>query len=88
MTHSLVSLQKRPWIFIIELFKYLLFRTGMLLAPVVQIVVFASSLLLNEKGLPESADIPSNTLPDIEIMPVFVTLISAVTLHNTFLDGI
>ncbi|KAF9067311.1 alcohol oxidase [Rhodocollybia butyracea] len=70
MAHSFVSLQRRPWIFIIELFKYLFFGTGMLLAPVVQIVLFASSLLLDEKGLPKSTEIRQDILPDIEIMPM------------------
>ncbi|KIK55976.1 hypothetical protein GYMLUDRAFT_263894 [Collybiopsis luxurians FD-317 M1] len=70
MSHSLVCLQKRPWVFFVEVFKYLFFGTGMLLAPVVQIVVFASSLLLSEEGMPKQTDVKKDTLPDIEIMPM------------------
>ncbi|KIK55980.1 hypothetical protein GYMLUDRAFT_174953 [Collybiopsis luxurians FD-317 M1] len=72
VSHSLVCLQKRPWIFLIELLKYLVFGTGMLLAPIVQIVVFASSLLLDDRGMPRPAesDIKQETMPDIEIMPI------------------
>ncbi|KAF5344214.1 hypothetical protein D9757_014410 [Collybiopsis confluens] len=74
MSHSLVCLQKRPWIFSLELLKYLLFGTGMLLAPVVQVAVFASSLLLDEDGKPKAAAAASTEkktlLPDIEIMPM------------------
>ncbi|KAJ4490165.1 alcohol oxidase [Lentinula aciculospora] len=69
-SHSLLSLQKRPWIFFIELFKYVLFGTGILLAPVLQIALFASSLLLNEEGSPTSTEVHGNVLPDIEIMPM------------------
>ena len=71
MGDSLVALQKRPWIFLIEFVRYLLFGTGMLLAPVVQLAIFASSLLLDPRGMPmkdTSAD--KHTLPDLEILPV------------------
>ncbi|KAJ3780366.1 alcohol oxidase [Lentinula aff. detonsa] len=71
MSHSLLSLQKRPWRFFIELFKYLLFGTGMLLAPVLQMALFASSTLLDSGGLPKSpVENKPNVLPDIEIMPM------------------
>ena len=65
-------LEKRPWTFLIELFRYLLFGTGMLLAPVLQLAIFASSLLLDARGMPivneKSAE--RDTLPDLEILPV------------------
>lgn len=73
MKDSLVSLQRRPYIFLIEFFRYLLFGTGMLLAPVLQLAVFASSLLLDERGQPSRTELAKpDTLPDIEIMPVSV----------------
>ncbi|THU91848.1 alcohol oxidase [Dendrothele bispora CBS 962.96] len=72
MSHSLPSLEKRPWLFIIELIKYLFFGTGMLLAPVVQLVLFASSSMLDDDGRPkEITETKMETrLPDIEIMPM------------------
>ena len=65
-------LEKRPWVFFIELFRYLLFGTGLLLAPVVQLAIFASSLLLDARGMPIINDKSAerDTLPDLEIMPV------------------
>ena len=72
MEESLLVLEKRPWLFLIELFRYLLFGTGMLLAPMVELAIFASSLLLNARGMPiineKSAE--RDTLPDLEILPV------------------
>lgn len=68
-----MALEKRPWVFLIELFRYLLFGTGMLLAPVVQLAIFASSLLLDARGMPITKDNKSaerDTLPDLEILPV------------------
>ncbi|KIJ33856.1 GMC oxidoreductase [Sphaerobolus stellatus SS14] len=71
MGESLLAIEKRPWVFIIELFRYLLFGTGLLLAPVLQLAIFASSLLLNEKGMPSKIEIAGpETLPDVEIMPM------------------
>lgn len=71
MDESLVALERRPWVFLIELFRYVFFGTGMLLAPVVQIAIFASSILLDKGGTPmKDKIIDENTLPDIEIMPV------------------
>jgi choline dehydrogenase len=72
MGDSLVVLEKRPWTFLIELFRYLFFGTGMLLAPVVQLVIFASSLLLDARGMPIINDKSAerDTLPDLEILPV------------------
>ncbi|KAF5348763.1 hypothetical protein D9756_009729 [Leucocoprinus leucothites] len=71
MSHSLVSLETRPWIFLVELIKWLIWGTGMLLAPVLQLAVFASSSLLDDEGRP----IPgkqgnSDEIPDVEIMPM------------------
>lgn len=61
----------------------------MLLAPVVQVVLFASSLLLNEKGLPKLTEIKQDILPDIEILPVsFAMLLGAAFFHKVFSDGI
>lgn len=72
MGDSLLAIEKRPWVFLIELFRYLLFGTGMLLAPVLQLAIFASSLLLDARGMPivneKSAE--RDTLPDLEILPV------------------
>ncbi|KAJ3992042.1 GMC oxidoreductase [Lentinula boryana] len=77
MSHSLLSLRKQPWTFFIELFKYLLFGTGMLLAPVLQMALFASSTLLDRGGLPKSpVENKPSVLPDIEIMPVSVVFYS------------
>ncbi|KAJ3570890.1 hypothetical protein NP233_g4110 [Leucocoprinus birnbaumii] len=71
MSHSLVSLETRPWIFIIELFKWLIWGTGMLLAPVLQLAVFASSSQLDPEGRPILAKQNSiDEIPDIEIMPM------------------
>ena len=64
-------LQKRPWVFLIALFRYLLFGTGLLLAPVVQLAIFASSLLLDARGMPmKDKSAERDTLPDLEILPV------------------
>lgn len=66
-----MALQRRPWLFLIELARYLLFGTGMLLAPVVQLAIFASSLLLDAHGMPmKDASAEKNMLPDLEILPV------------------
>ena len=72
MGDSLVVLEKRPWVFLIELFRYLLFGTGMLLAPVLELAIFASSLLLDARGMPITNDKSAerDTLPDLEILPV------------------
>ncbi|KAF8878272.1 alcohol oxidase [Gymnopilus junonius] len=71
MNESLLGLERRPWMFFIELFKYLVFGTGLLLAPVVQLIIFASSLHLDDRGLPSKSEmIDEKTVPDIEIMPM------------------
>lgn len=71
MAHSLVALEKRPWMFFIELFRYLFYGTGMLLAPVLQLAIFVSTLLLDQHGLPQKGQKKDeDVLPDIEIMTV------------------
>jgi hypothetical protein len=79
ISHSLLALEKQPWLFIIELFKYLIFGTGWLLAPVLQMAIFASSALLDGSGVPLKQDEKNSkalegVLPDIEIMPVSIHL--------------
>lgn len=68
MNHSLLLLETRPWIFFIELFRWLIWGTGMLLAPVVQLAIFASSSALLNPSKEGKGD--GNTIPDIEILPV------------------
>ena len=64
-------LEKRPWVFLIELFRYLLFGTGLLLAPVCQLAIFACSFLLDARGMPiKGKSVNRDALPDIEILPV------------------
>lgn len=71
MQDSLVSLQARPWRFFVELFRYLIWGTGLLLAPVVQLAIFSNSNLLDETGTPAKLDkVFTESLPDIEILPV------------------
>ena len=65
-----MALQTRPWVFLIELVRYLLFGTGLLLAPVVQLAIFASSFLLDAHGMPMKDTSDGETLPDLEILPV------------------
>lgn len=83
MSHSLVSLQKRPWIFFIELFRWLIWGTGMLLAPVLQLAIFASSTLLDTQGYPiQGKELDPKAIPDVEIMPVSP---SHLAIHSPFL---
>ena len=71
MSDSLLSLEKRPWVFFIELIRYLIWGTGLLLVPVLQLAVFTHSKLLDEKGVPTKTEHAfDEKLPDIEIMPV------------------
>lgn len=54
-----------------EFFRYLLFGTGVLLAPVVQMAIFASTTLLDARGVPLKERQPDRyTIPDVEILPV------------------
>lgn len=71
MKDSFVSLEKRIWVFFVEFFRYLLFGTGMLLAPVVQLAIFTSSHFLDARGVPSKTRLAEpHSVPDIEIMPV------------------
>lgn len=71
MRDSLLSIERQPWVFIIEFFRYLLFGTGLLLAPVLQLAIFTSSHFLDATGAPSKANrAKDDDLPDIEIMPV------------------
>jgi len=73
---SIRKLQSRPWLLILAFFQYLLFGTGLLLSPVLELSIFIQSRLLDEKYrvvMQTEKDLdctlPRN-LPDIEIMPV------------------
>ena len=70
MQDSLVSLRTQPLRFIIELIKYLIWGTGWLLGPVLQLAIFAHSKMLDDTGKPTQVEKASEKLPDIEIMPV------------------
>lgn len=71
MDHSLVSVEKSPWLFLTHLFYWLIWGTGMFLAPVLQLAVFFSSSMLNSEGLPtETKPLDPDTLPDIELIPM------------------
>ena len=70
MQDSLVSLRTQPLRFIIELLKYLIWGTGWLLGPVLQLAIFAHSSMLDDTGKPVQKEKVSEKLPDIEIMPV------------------
>ncbi|KXN92019.1 L-sorbose 1-dehydrogenase, partial [Leucoagaricus sp. SymC.cos] len=70
MSHSLLSIEKRPWVFFIHLLYWLVWGTGMLLAPVIQVGIFVSSAALDSKGgLIKEFKIHQNTIPDVEIIP-------------------
>ncbi|THH13247.1 hypothetical protein EW146_g6943 [Bondarzewia mesenterica] len=71
MKESLVSLERWPWVFLIELIRYLRFGTGLLLAPVIQLAIFTSSSFLDATGMPsQTRRAEPNSLPDIEIEPM------------------
>ena len=71
----MVKFQLQPWKIILEIILYLLFGTGFLLGPMLELSIFAKSRLLNDKSEQKTtpkdrdASLPEN-LPDIEIMPV------------------
>lgn len=70
---SIYVLQARPWIFLKELFIYLIWGTGLLMLPLTPLAIFMNSRLLNEQGVPaKSSEVWTETekLPDFEIMPV------------------
>lgn len=71
MGESLLSIEKQPWVFFIELFKWFIWGTGMLLAPVLQLAIFVFSSQLDDKGYPiPNKELNHKDVPDIEIMPV------------------
>ncbi|KZT63596.1 GMC oxidoreductase [Daedalea quercina L-15889] len=71
MQDSLLSLRTQPWRFLIELIKYLIWGTGWLLGPVLQLAIFAHSRMLDDMGKPTKLEkAPEERLPDIEIMPM------------------
>ncbi|KAF8552441.1 alcohol oxidase [Imleria badia] len=71
MRHSLLCLEKRPWIFVFELIRYLFWGTGLLLALVLQTAIFAATSHLDDGGRPiKNKALEKDTLPDIEIMPM------------------
>lgn len=71
MGESLLAIQTRPWVFFIELFRYLIFGTGLFLAPVLQLAIFTSSRFLDATGAPSKTNVAEKgDIPDIEIMPV------------------
>ncbi|KAH9848220.1 alcohol oxidase [Lenzites betulinus] len=68
---SLYSLERYPWRFFYELVRYLIWGTGLLLVPVLQLAIFTHSTLLDARGLPTKTEKAfDKTLPDIEIMPM------------------
>ncbi|KAL4075465.1 alcohol oxidase [Scleroderma citrinum] len=68
---SIARVSRQPLYFIIEFFRYLLFGTGILLAPVVQMAIFASTAFLDARGVPLQEKQPDHsTVPDLEIMPI------------------
>ncbi|EJF56945.1 alcohol oxidase [Dichomitus squalens LYAD-421 SS1] len=71
MSDSLLSIEKRPWVFFLELIRYLLWGTGLLLVPVLQLAIFTHSKLLDNRGIPSKTEKAfDEKLPDIEIMPM------------------
>jgi hypothetical protein len=70
MSHSLLSIEKHPWVFLAQLFNWLICGTGMLLAPILQLAIFALSSALDSEGVPIPAKVDSKSIPDIEILPV------------------
>lgn len=73
----------RPWIIIKLLILFVFFGTGLLLSPVLELPIFLQSRLLNKKhetvvAGPEDLDnTQTANIPDIEIMPVSVSLLYA-----------
>ncbi|KAL4068905.1 GMC oxidoreductase [Scleroderma yunnanense] len=68
---SLLRIRHQPLYFIMQFIEYLLYGTGVLLAPVVQMGIFACTALLDVRGVPSTEKHPDkHTVPDIEIMPL------------------
>ncbi|KAI8977857.1 alcohol oxidase [Trametes punicea] len=71
MWDSLHSLQKWPWRILIELVRYLIWGTGLMLLPIMQVAIFTHSKVLDDRGLPIKTERAfEEKLPDIEIMPM------------------
>ena len=68
----------RPWVVIKLFLLYVLFGTGLLLSPVIELPIFLQSRLLNEKsetitnGPKDFDNSKAENIPDIEIMPVSI----------------
>ncbi|KZT08238.1 GMC oxidoreductase [Laetiporus sulphureus 93-53] len=71
MRDSLLSLQTQPWRFFMELLRYLIWGTGLLLGPVLQLAIFMHTGLLDSTGQPTKAEKEfKEQVPGIEIMPL------------------
>lgn len=55
MVYSLVSVEMRPWVFSMELLRYLIWGTGLLIVPVLGLAIFTQSKLLDGQGALTSA---------------------------------
>ncbi|KAI9059367.1 GMC oxidoreductase [Trametes sanguinea] len=87
MWDSLLSLEKWPWRFLVELVRYLIWGTGLLLVPVLQLAIFTHSKLLDERGLPTKTEHAfDEKLPDIEIMPAPTVAIAEKCAEMILLD--
>lgn len=68
---SLLRIQHQLLYLILQILQYLFFGTGALLAPVLQMAIFVSTTLLDERGVPSKQKAPDHTtIPDIEVMPL------------------
>ncbi|KAI5997355.1 alcohol oxidase [Pisolithus marmoratus] len=68
---SILRTSRQPLYFIWEVLRYFLFGTGVLLAPVVQMAIFACTALLDKHGVPREEKKPEiDSVPDLEIMPL------------------
>lgn len=74
MADSLLCLEQRPITFIREFIHYMLYGTGLLLSPVLELSIFAKADRLDTESkvtLPAQSDArDTENLPDIEIIPV------------------
>ena len=70
LNDSLLVLQEKPLRFVYEFMRYMLWGTGLLLAPVVQMFIFLHSQMLDSNGNPLGEKDPPEPLPDIEVIPV------------------
>ncbi|KAI6045860.1 alcohol oxidase [Pisolithus marmoratus] len=68
---SILRTSRQPLYFIWEVLRYFLFGTGVLLAPVVQMAIFACTALLDKHSVPRQEKKPEiDSVPDLEIMPL------------------